>query len=121
MGANFGLHEQSRGQGLYVVCVRGEVDLLTIGDLKAAVRRAFEHEGADLVFDLTAATFVDSSGLVALVGGQRAARAHGGRLVVVNVDPGIARSLSITALDQLLTVVDSVEEALRLLEPARAG
>jgi len=121
MGGDFRLHERSLGHGCYVVSVGGDVDLLTIGDLKAALRRAFEHEGDDLVLDLTAATFVDSSGLAALVGGQRAARAHGGRLIVVNVDRDIARSLSITALDQLLTVVDSVDEACRLLEPARAG
>jgi anti-sigma B factor antagonist len=73
-----------------------------------------EH-GGRVVLDLTATTFVDSTGLAVLVAAHRRAERLGGRVVVVNVDPEIARLLKITGLDTILATAPDRDGALGLL------
>jgi anti-sigma B factor antagonist len=49
------------------VVVAGEIDLRSAPDLRAALDAAAGEEGAEVVVDLTAVTFVDSSGISELL------------------------------------------------------
>ena len=71
-----------------VVPVRGEVTFTNVGDFDRKLERAFGDGARNLVIDLTEVTFIDSSGLSALLGGLGArprarrrgrARARAGR------------------------------------------
>jgi anti-sigma B factor antagonist len=59
--------------------VRGELDVLTTPELNVALDGA----QGDVVLDLSAVTFVDSSGLALILRQRRAVRARGARLQVV--------------------------------------
>jgi anti-sigma B factor antagonist len=97
------------------VAVSGPVDLYAAPELKAllAVQLA-DHRGR-LVLDLTATTFVDSTGLAVLVAGHRRAERLGGRLVVVFDDAEIGRLLEITGLDTIIATASDRDSALELL------
>jgi anti-sigma B factor antagonist len=99
--------------GRTVVHLDGELDAYTAPRLAACLddlrRQAGGGAGA-VVVDLTRVTFVDSTGLGVLVTAHRAA--GGGSLQVVAPDPRVRRVFEMTSLDRLLTIRDSLADAL---------
>jgi anti-anti-sigma factor len=84
------------------VLVRGELDLASAADLRAAIATAAAAQPQRLVIDLSAVTFVDSSGLGAIAGGLRAQRPHAGSLEVRGAKPGVRRIFEVAGLKALL-------------------
>ncbi|RAM48928.1 anti-sigma factor antagonist [Mastigocladus laminosus UU774] len=64
------------------------------------------------VIDLAEVDFMDSSGLVALVNGLKAARQNGCRLVLCNVQTPVRLVLELTQLDSVFEIVHNQEEIL---------
>jgi anti-sigma B factor antagonist len=101
-------NEQS---GSAVLTVSGEVDLATAPALHTALLAMMERGSAKLVVDMAEVTFMDSSGLSALL----AARDTGGEEceMVLVVGPGMVRRLlDTTAIGTLFTVVETLDGAL---------
>jgi anti-sigma B factor antagonist len=89
-----------------VVTVRGEVDLVSSPELRRVLDESLTRSSRVRV-DLTGLTFIDSSGLSALVEAHRNARDAGGVLVLQNPTSMFTRLLDITKLDTLLVVEPS--------------
>ena len=98
--------------GVPVVEVRGEVDVAGGPVLAEALERVSADAPALVVVDLTDVPFIDSSGLSVLVVGQRRVAEGGGEVRLAVTNPHVQKVLSITALDEAFTVVDSVDAAL---------
>ena len=92
--------------GKVVVSVEGDVDLVTSEELRRVLEDAV-RVNPHVEVDLTGLTFIDSSGLSALVEGHRAAHDAGGVVVLRNPTPMLRRLLDITRLDSLLVVDDT--------------
>ncbi|BAY31980.1 hypothetical protein NIES2107_38660 [Nostoc carneum NIES-2107] len=71
------------------------------------------------VIDLAAVDFMDSSGLVSLVKGLKAARQSGCRLVLCNVEAPVRLILEITQLDSVFEIFDNYEDVLSLVHDRR--
>jgi anti-sigma B factor antagonist len=87
----------------------GELDLATAPKLEDELRRV---EGANpqlIALDLRPLTFMDSSGLRALLAADARAKDAGRRLVLVRGDERVQRVLRITRLDERLEIVDDVD------------
>src|SRR5262249_15164068 len=69
-----------------------------------------------IVVDLSELTFIDSSGLNALVNATRLVEAKGGWIVFAGATQHVARVLEIVRLDESVEVEDSLETALRRAE-----
>ncbi len=102
---------QTEDDGTVVVAVSGEVDTFTGPQLRSALLEALESGPARLIIDLSAVTFLDSSGLGVLVGARRRMAEQGRRTVLVITSPTLLRLLAITALDRSFTVCATLEEA----------
>ena len=68
--------------------------------------------GRRLVVDLADVSFMDSSGLSALVSGFKGMREAGGEMAVVCPNLAIAKIFSITGLDRVFAIHPSLDEAL---------
>lgn len=99
---------ETLADGAIVVRVEGELDLATSGALEEALDAA---NGGRLVIDLGGCTFVDSSAVRVLVSAARSAEESGRTVSLVARDPGILRVLEIAAVDTMLPVHSSVDEA----------
>jgi anti-sigma B factor antagonist len=111
--------DQTAGDVVVVVVV-GEHDIYTAPTLRERLKEALGR-GGGIVVDLTAATFVDSSVLGALLDARRRALAAGQGYVVCvgeTVEPGVHRILDITGLMPVLPVLRRREEA---IEAARTS
>jgi anti-sigma B factor antagonist len=112
--------ERATGGG-WIVAAAGELDRLTVARLAEALDLAVEGEPPLVVLDITGCSFVDSSGLGALLAADRALRDCGGSLELV-VSQLVLRLLQATGLDELLTVrVPPCEGEACGAEEARAG
>lgn len=86
------------------VRVVGEVDLCTAPTLERALLRELEM-GFDVLLDLSEVSFIDSSGLHAIVSAARQADTDGRKLTVTSPLPAQARRvIEITGLESLLHV-----------------
>lgn len=96
-----------------VIATRGEIDLLTVSDIKRVIADELADEAVkNLVVDLTDTVFIDSTGLGLLLGTQRRLRESGGQLAVVNDNDAVAMTFAITGLDQVLDIYSTREQAL---------
>ena len=71
-----------------------------------------EQPNYDFVLDLSAVTFLDSTGLGVLITGLKRCRSAEGDLVLVTAQPNVLKVLEITGLNDVFQVHDSVEDAL---------
>lgn len=101
----------TRADSLAVVELQGRLDLLSAADVKQTLADAVEQGNRKLVVDLAGVTFVDSSGLGALIGGLKAARVAGGDLRIARPQEQAQVILSLTTLDRVLKIYNTVEEA----------
>lgn len=86
----------------------GECDLAS-ADLVTAVLDDQLRVGRRMVrIDLAGVTFLDATGLQAMVSARNELMARGGRLVLQRPSRQIARLLRITRLDTVLTVVPGI-------------
>jgi len=95
-----------------VVAASGEVDLATAPRLRAAIDEAIEGGSGRVVIDLAEVTFMDSTGLVALVGALRRLTAAGRELHVTCPAGPVRRLFELTRLERTLRVYDTRAEAL---------
>jgi anti-sigma B factor antagonist len=106
--------QQTRIGAAVVVTVTGEVDMLTAPRLREAVRAALDDPRAgEVVIDLTAVTFLGSSGLAALVHARQDAARRGEPLrVVVDHARPVIQPIKVTGLDGVLALYHRLDEAL---------
>ena len=86
-----------------VVTASGEVDLATVGQLSSVLADTIQAGAAELLVDLERVSYLDSTGLGALVGAHKRLAASGGRLVVRCTQPRLLRLFAITGLLHVLT------------------
>jgi anti-anti-sigma factor len=83
-----------------VLLVSGELDLAAVNDFLDRARSAL-GPAKPLELDLSGVTFIDSTGLGALVRLREEARAGGSDVVLAQVPRQVARILDITGLSEI--------------------
>jgi anti-anti-sigma factor len=102
--------EESVDEETQLVVIHGEIDLKTARSFRIALDEAVQDRKPRLIVDMDGVPFMDSSGLAALVGAQKAVR---GRTQIVIICPeNLRRIFEVTRLDSLVTIVSSLAEAL---------
>ncbi len=107
-----------REPGYVVVTVAGEVDIATVARLRERLS-ALAAGGVPLVADLDQVSFIDATGLGALVGAAREAAAQGASLYVVCARPQTRRLFRVTGLDRQIPLARDLAEVLHAIEPGR--
>ena len=100
-------HDQAR-----LVRIAGEVGATEADELRSWLLEQISPQQPLVVIDCSQLRFIGSSGLAALLAAQQAARAAGGTLRLAAPQPQIRELLRVSRLERILTVHDSVEQAL---------
>ncbi len=98
--------------GVAVVSLNGRLDLVSAGTVKSSLSQLVSQGHPKLLIDLGDVSFIDSSGLGALVGGLKAARQAGGDLRIARAGDQARLVLELTTLDRVLKIYATVAEAL---------
>lgn len=110
MAENLLVQRNERGSWT-VLDVKGEVDLDTAPALKGALADAIKDGASNIVVNLEGVEFLDSSGLGVLIGGLKRCKEAGGMLALAGPRRPVRKVLTITGLDKVFPIHDSVNEA----------
>jgi anti-sigma B factor antagonist len=95
-----------------VIRCEGRLNMVAAPRLRSAIDDAVDSGSARLVVDLSGTSFVDSSGLGALVAGLKRTRQAGGDLRIAGATDQVRTVLGLTNLDRVLRPHERVEDAL---------
>jgi anti-sigma B factor antagonist len=96
--------------GWHCLSVTGEIDLATVPDLENAIESVFSTNSHPLVIDLRDSSFMDSTGLKALVMANRRFDENGrGFAIAVSGGP-VSRLIDLSGVESSIKIVDSTEE-----------
>jgi anti-sigma B factor antagonist len=97
--------------GVWVVAVRGELDIATSPRVREVLHDAASDRARPLVIDLGLCEFIDSTGLAALLHGAKPAQNGESHVAIVSPGGDVRRLLELTAIDQTIPVFESLDEA----------
>jgi anti-sigma B factor antagonist len=92
-----------------VVVVRGEIDLDTAADLEKRLREVLDAGFSRIVLDLRNVSFVDSTGLRAIITMDTASRAVGARFALVQGPYAVRHLFELTQTDRTLRFIEPHE------------
>ncbi|MBF0093463.1 MAG: STAS domain-containing protein [Alphaproteobacteria bacterium] len=104
-------------QGVTIVSLSGEIDLQTSPEVRKSLLTHLE-QGKDLIVDMHAVGYIDSSGVASLVEAYQTARQEGLRFSLAQVGQGAMRVLQLARLDRVFTIHATVDDGLESLKPA---
>ena len=112
---DLGLDVKERN-GWAVLSVQGEVDVYTSPRLKQEMVDLLNRGLVNLVVDLNAVKYLDSTGLGVLIGGLKRARERDGDLRLICDNMRILRIFEITGLTKIFDIDRSEADALSKLK-----
>lgn len=119
------LHEQVR-DGIDVFVLGGEIDLHYAPVLRTVLQGKIEKHTPALVLDFDDVSFIDSSGLAAIIEYFRDSADHGGVLCLTGLNDSLHTIFEIVRLDQVIPIFASTAEAIAAVkrgdvQPPSAG
>jgi anti-sigma B factor antagonist len=99
--------EADQNEGVYRVALRGELDVSTAPRFNTVLSDPRIRQCHTLMVDLSELTFMDSTGLSAVLVGEMHARTRGQRFAVVRGPRHVQELFRLTGVDHFLEVVDS--------------
>ena len=106
------LETSLRDGGVAVLHARGRLDMVAAPQLRALVTETVGGGHRRLVVDLADTSFLDSSGLGALIAGLKTARQAGGDLRIAAAGEQVQMVLELTQMNTVLRPYPDVEAAL---------
>ena len=97
--------------GISEVRLVGEIDVFASPEVKSALVSAIKDGHNLLVVDFAKVSYIDSTGLGALVAALKAARDGGGSIAVVCKNPQIRRIFDVTGLVKVFGMHDDIASA----------
>ncbi|HEY4281940.1 MAG TPA: STAS domain-containing protein [Chthoniobacterales bacterium] len=90
----------------------GEIDLSVSPEIASTFNEMVRTKPPKLVVDLTNVTYIDSSGLAALIVGRQQVTEYGGKFALAGVQEDVQSILQIARLDQFFATYPHVDAAL---------
>jgi anti-sigma B factor antagonist len=96
--------EKGQTESGVLIRVEGEVDLYSSPELRKAILKSVPSADDELAIDLSAVTYIDSSGVATLVEGLRSAREKDAGFVLVRPSTAVLQVLELARLDSVFEV-----------------
>ena len=87
-----------------------KMDTLIAPKVKSELVTLYQTGTVNLIFDLSQVKYVDSSGLSALLLGNRSAKGNEGIFILVGLNEHVRKLIHISKLDQVFEILPTVEE-----------
>ena len=95
--------------------VRDRLDSFVSPELKAELVMLSNKQEINIILDLVNCVYCDSSGLSAILFGNRICEEASGTFLICNLSRNVEKLIKLAMLDSILTIETNVEEAEKLL------
>jgi anti-sigma B factor antagonist len=95
-----------------VLPLEGEIDLHVSPNLSASLQVMIEKKPKQLIVDLARVSYIDSSGLAALIEGMQNVQQYGGTFALASLQEPVRTIFEIARLDQVFKIFPDVNTAL---------
>jgi anti-sigma B factor antagonist len=103
---------QQENERVTIIAPRGRIDMASAPAFREQVKQLVESGSKHVVVDLGDVSFIDSSGLGAIIGCLKMARQADGELRIACANQQVLLVLDLTSLNRVLPPYESVEEAI---------
>jgi anti-sigma B factor antagonist len=100
------------GTHISVFRLKESLDIASAWRLKLRLQETLTRQTSHIVINLSRVTFIDSSGLTALVVGMRAAMERGGTFRLAAIHPEAMPVFELTDMHQVFSIFDTEEAAI---------
>jgi anti-sigma B factor antagonist len=114
----FDLRREDLTERVSLLVASGEADRFHTDAVSEAIEKV-RSDDRDAILDVSAATYLDSSMLAALVAASEQGRRHNSPLVIVCQNDRLRRSLQLKGLEAILELADDRDHALELIAAER--
>ncbi|PKL07232.1 MAG: anti-anti-sigma factor [Spirochaetae bacterium HGW-Spirochaetae-9] len=104
--------EEKNGEGCDIVALSGRLNGASAPEFKQRIRQIVEGGKSRLILDMAGVSFIDSSGLSALISGLKATREAGGFLRLASLGSQVAAVIKLMMLDRVFDVYADVTAAM---------
>lgn len=91
--------------------VEGEIDLYNAPALKDEIKKKIEEQKYNIIINLARVSYIDSSGIGALISSLSNLKKYQGGLKIINVTGSVRKVFELTKLTSFFEIFDSEEEA----------
>lgn len=98
-------------EGVEVFVLEGEIDLHYAPVLRSLLQGKVKTRCPALILDLARVTFIDSSGLAAIIEYFRDAAEHGGLLCLAGLNESLKTTFEVVRLDKVIPIFSTTAEA----------
>ena len=112
-------HTASDGTTIIVLTPSGRLDIRTAWQFRLELQQCISKLSPHIVINLSQVSFVDSSGLTALVAGMRDADKNQGSFRICEVHPESRLVFEVTMMDSVFEIYDAEKDALETLPRGR--
>jgi anti-sigma B factor antagonist len=95
-----------------ITLVEGKLNSLVSPQLKSELILLNKEEHRNVILDLSAVKYADSSGLSSLLIGHRLCKSADGLFIITAISDAVSRLLTISQLENIITILPTVDEAI---------
>jgi len=95
-----------------ILDIAGEIDLYNAPEIKDIINGLIEEQKFNVIINLEKVTYIDSSGIGALISSLSNLKKYQGGLKIINVYASVRKVFELTKLTSFFDIYNSEEEAL---------
>ena len=96
-------YEEIETEGILQINIEGKIDASSSDSFQTLVLSSFTKHNS-VILNLENVSFMSSSGLRALILGDKTAQSKGGQLIIINVPPQVLDVFRVTGFDSILDI-----------------
>jgi len=99
-------------EDIVILDVNGEIDLYNAPEIKDTINKLIEEKKYNVVINLDKVSYIDSSGIGALISSLSNLKKYQGGLKICNVSGSVRKVFELTKLTSFFEIYDSEQEAI---------
>jgi len=102
---------QREKNDIIILDITGEIDLYNAPEIKDIINTLIEKQKYNVIINLEKVTYIDSSGIGALISSLSNLKKYQGGLKIINVFASVRKVFELTKLTSFFEIFDSEDEA----------
>lgn len=103
---------QREKNSVVILDIQGEIDLYNAPEIKDTIQKLIEEQKYNIIINLEKVSYIDSSGIGALISSLSNLKKYQGGLKIINVYASVKKVFELTKLTSFFEIYDSEDEAL---------